>query len=127
MVSRVLALFVALTTGAVGVLPSVAWHRCLWTHERMAPQHECDSERNVEDAPLVVTAPCCEQVAAVMLESRATTAAPEHMISPPTVVATLAFAPLGPRDPFGTVLPAASSRGRPPGDPLDRFSSILRI
>ena len=125
MLVRSIALLAALITGAVGVIPSVSWHRCLWTHERMAPEHECDK---TDSSVPTVTAPCCEQVAALALETRANNAAPEKTLSAPTVVALLSFVVLvDSGHTLAGIRLAAHPRGRPPGDQLERFSSILRI
>lgn len=127
MVVRAVALLIALTTGAVGVIPSVPWHRCVWTHERMALEHHCD-ERQQDGTQTTLTAPCCEQVAPIALESRSTNPPTEKSISAPVVIAVLAPpAIIDSADTLTKAHVAAYPRGRPPGDTLARFSSILRI
>jgi hypothetical protein len=93
----------------------------------MAFDHDCHAQHE-DSNQTTLTAPCCEQIAATVLDSRATSAAPEKSSSAPSVVAILQFAaPLKGANALAAIHVAAYPRGRPPGDQLARFSSILRI
>ena len=114
MFGRVLALTVALVTGAVGVIPSTAGHRCIWMGERMAPQHECCPERPASGT--TIGKPCCESIAEAVLAVRANTCRSDSTIAPSPLVGVLSFAVVLPSQGLPAELHArASARGRPPG------------
>jgi hypothetical protein len=125
MLARAVALAVALLTGAVGVLPSVAGHRCVWTGARMAAAHASCPERQ---APATaIGSPCCEHIAAPTVQARATNSSPEVRIAPASLIGVITFAALvEPVAIFRAARSAARSE-RPPGERLHAFTSVLRV
>jgi hypothetical protein len=127
MLTRAAALAIALITGAVGVFPSVGWHRCLWMAERMPPAHECCPEHQ-SSAPGSIAAPCCEVVAAVAKQVRATSVAPDQGLSPPILVGLVSFSsPDVGASQLSAKAVAAYPQEQPPGDLLHAFSPVLRV
>jgi hypothetical protein len=124
MLARLLALVIALSTGATGVLPVGDGYRCLVMKQRVAPGADCCAA--CERTPRSIGRPCCEYVRGAVADARA-----PHSIDPPR----LAPAPLVAVLPLGALLvagqsaraPEARPRGQPPGDQLHRFSQILRV
>jgi hypothetical protein len=119
--TRLLALAIALTVGATGVLPVGAAYRCVAMGRRMAPGHDCCA--SCELPPSAIGRPCCERVA-----GRAASPIEEARIAPAPPAGLLLFTtPSGAPHAITLAPPAGWPRGRPPGERLDRFSVVLRI
>jgi hypothetical protein len=122
---RMVALAVALCTGAAGALPSVESYRCLSTGRRME-RRCCPKSARSEAPPLAVGRPCCQRLAAAAREARATGPDGAPRVAAPALAGLLAFAPLD-RLAGAPIGIATAARGRPPGDRLRALSQILRI
>lgn len=119
---RLTASAIALVILVTGLIPAVAGYRCVMGMQMDAPSPCCRHA----DETAAVKAPCCEAVAAVRLEPRRT---PSSLttIQPPAPVGSIVFPP--PSAPLASVDRAtpARARGRPPGERLQLYSTVLRI
>jgi hypothetical protein len=122
MASRVVAFALIVATAAVGVFPSVDGWRCAAMGRRMV-RRCCNKSRAPE--PTAFKLPCCERVAALKKDPRATSGRPEARIAAPVVVGLVAFAPILVVAPAAR--PEARPRGQPPGERLHDLSTVLRV
>jgi hypothetical protein len=123
MLARSAATFLALRMLAT-TLPAVGGYRCVAMGVRMqASSGCCDHER----AEKTVAAPCCEAYFTPQLDALAT--APQHGQGLQAPVASdWTFLVPATLDPEARVVRAdARARGRPPGERLQRFGSVLRV
>ena len=124
MLSRVLALAIAVCTGATGVLPSGDGSRCIAMGVLLQAGDDCCAKC---DATSSIGTPCCEVIHGRILEARGPSSAPQTRIAPAPLVGILSFA--APASLTGCLSASLTThaRGGPPGDQLERFSAILRI
>jgi hypothetical protein len=125
MVARLLAFAIAVCTAATGILPVGGGARCVAMNRVMRADRDCCPK--CESPPQTsVGTPCCQAIRGATPTDRASSAINQPQISPAPMVALLAPASqLVAVDATRTVL--ATPRGRPPGDQLQGYSSILRI
>jgi hypothetical protein len=124
--ARLTAGLIALVILVTGVVPAVAGYRCIMTGMRMEAQSACCQHRNVPEQP-ALKAQCCETFAAPQLEARRTPPAPDTIIHAPALVAWIVPLPTAPIQSALDITSATHARGRPPGERLHLFSSILRV
>jgi hypothetical protein len=124
--ARLTAGLIALVILVTGVVPAVAGYRCVMTGMRMEAQSACCQHRNVPEQP-ALKAQCCESFAAPRLEARRAPPASEIMIHAPTLIAWIIPLPPAPIQSALGIASATHARGRPPGERLHLFSSILRV
>lgn len=126
MLPRLLALAIAVCTAATGVLPAGGGARCIAMNRVMRADRDCCPK--CESPPQTsVGTPCCEAIRAATLAERASSMTPQPEIAPAPLVALLTPAPLLAAVDASARSVLASPRGRPPGDQLQRYSSVLRI
>ncbi|HWE29699.1 MAG TPA: hypothetical protein VHB97_16935 [Polyangia bacterium] len=126
MLPRLLALAIALTTAATGVLPTGGGARCVAMNRVMSAGRDCCPKCEAPATTSIGT-PCCEAIRGVTLSERAASATPQPQIAPAPLVALLspALAQFSVDATARRIL--AMPRGRPPGDQLQRYTSVLRI
>ena len=126
MLPRILALAIAVCTAATGVLPAGGGARCIAMNRVMSATRDCCPKCEAPATTSIGT-PCCEAIRGATLSTRAFSAAPQPQIAPAPFLALLspAIAPSAVGVPSRDVL--ATPRGRPPGDQLQRYTSVLRI
>lgn len=126
MFARVIAFAIAACIGVTGILPAGDGARCVAMDKRMTPGDDCCPK--CDAAPdTAIGMPCCEVVRGATLQARASTPTVEPRLAPAPLLMTLALAEIQIGNDASFVRLAAQARGRPPGDQIDRFSSILRI
>jgi hypothetical protein len=127
MLGRVLAFAIAVAVGATGVLPTGDGARCLVMNKRVAVGEDCCPK--CESPPVTaIGTPCCEVIHGRALEARAPASVVPVRIAPAPLTAVLpAPAVVALADTIALRSVAALPRGRPPGEQLHRFSTILRI
>jgi hypothetical protein len=124
--ARLLALAIALSVGATGLLPARDRARCVAMDRLMAPGDDC-CPRCTEPSRSIGP-PCCELVHGRVLDARSP-APPSHArIAPAPFAGFVAFASCAAaaRDPIARRL-AAVRHERPPGDRGQRLSTVLRV
>ena len=126
MLARLLAFAIAVCTAATGVLPAGGGARCVAMNRVMPSDGDCCPKCLAAPTTSVGT-PCCEAIAGVTLSERAFTAIAQPQLAPAPLVALLAPAPELAAVEVSTRSMVAVPRGRPPGDQLQRYSSVLRI
>jgi hypothetical protein len=126
MVPRLLAFAIAVCTAATGVLPAGGGARCVAMNRVMSANRDCCPK--CESPPQTsIGTQCCEAIRAATLAERAGSATAQPQLAPAPLLALLTPTPLlggtdaAARNVLGT------PRGRPPGDQLQRYSSVLRI
>src|SRR5437764_8041735 len=120
MAVRLIAVLIALSTGATGVVPAGDSYRCVFTHQRMAPGEACCPK--CEAQPLSIGDPCCELVHGALAEARAPQTVERPRIQPAPLLAILPLpstiaVDLGPTARNRGLLPHA----RPPGEQLHQL------
>jgi hypothetical protein len=127
MFGRLVAFAIAISVGGTAVLPTSDWARCLVMNKRVAVGDHCCPK--CESPPVTaIGTPCCEVIHGRVLEARATASAPQLRIAPAPLTAVLSLAPaLALVGTLAVRTVASFPRGRPPGEQLDRFSTVLRI
>lgn len=126
MLARLLAFAIAVCTAATGVLPAGGGARCIAMNRVMPSVGDCCPKCLAAPTTSVGT-PCCEAIAGATLSERAFTAVAEPQLAPAPLVALLAPAPELAAVEASTRRISTIPHGRPPGDLLQRYSSILRI
>jgi hypothetical protein len=126
MTPRFLALAIAVCTAATGVLPAGGGARCVAMNRVMRVNRDCCPKCEAPSQTSVGT-PCCEAIRAATLADRASSMTAPPQIAPAPFVALLSPALAQ----FSVDAPGrgffATPRGRPPGDQLQRYTSVLRI
>lgn len=125
MVARFLAFAIAVCTAATGVLPVSGGARCIAMNRVMRADRDCCPKCEAPPQTSVGT-PCCQAIRGVTPTERASSAIHEPQISPAPMLALLAPASQSVAV-EATRTALATPRGRPPGEQLQRYSSILRI
>jgi hypothetical protein len=126
MLGRVLALAVAACIGLTGILPAGDGARCVAMDKRMTPGDDCCPKCDAVPDTAIGT-PCCEVVRGATLQARASAPTVEPRLAPAPLAMTLTVADVQLGADESLVRLAAHARGQPPGEQIDRFSSILRI
>ena len=127
MLARVFAFAIAIAVGATGVLPMGDSARCLVMNKRVAVGEDCCPKCQSPPVSAIGT-PCCEIVHGRVLDARAPLSVAQLRIAPAQLSAVLSHSALvALAEAVAVRSVAALPRGRPPGDQLDRFSTILRI
>jgi hypothetical protein len=123
--ARLVTSLLALVILVTGALPAVAGVRCISMGVRMqaAPSGCCHHEADAR----TLRRPCCESYAAPRLEPRQAPRSPETPIQPAMAVAYFAIPPVAPTPSLAELTTTARARGRPPGEKLHLFSTILRV
>jgi hypothetical protein len=123
--ARFIALLIALSTGATGILPAGDSYRCIIMDQRMAPGRDCCPK--CDAPPLSIGEPCCEVVHGASLEARAPQKVEHPRLEAAPLVAVLPLAV----PTFALGLDARNAErltlGRPPGQQLRQLSQVLRI
>jgi hypothetical protein len=126
MLPRLLALAIAVCTAATGVLPAVTGARCVAMNRVMVADRDC-CPKCESPSPTSVGTPCCEAIRAATRADRASSLSAQPEIAPAPLAAVLApTRVLAAVDATARRI-FATPRGRPPGDQLQRYSSVLRI
>jgi hypothetical protein len=126
MLPRLLALVIAVCTAATGILPTGGGARCIAMNRVMRADRDCCPQCEAPPTTSVGT-PCCQIIRGVTPSERASSAMLQPQLAPAPLAALLAFAPsLSGVDASARRIYAAP-RGRPPGDQLQRYTSVLRI
>ncbi|MDB4967819.1 MAG: hypothetical protein JWN44_3508 [Myxococcales bacterium] len=126
MFARLIAFAIAACIGVTGILPAGDGARCVAMDRRMAPGGDCCPKCDaVPDT--AIRAPCCELVRGATLQARASAPTVEPRLAPAPLLLTFALADGQLGNDVSFVRLAAQARGWPPGDQIDRFSTILRI
>lgn len=126
MFARVIAFAIAACVGVTGILPAGDGARCVAMDKRMTPGDDCCPKcDSVPDT--AIGKPCCEAVRGATLQARASSPTVEPRLAPAPLLMTLSLADVQLGAVASFVRLAAQARGRPPGDQIDRFSTILRI
>jgi hypothetical protein len=124
--ARLLALAIALSVGATGLLPARDRARCVAMDRLMAPGDDCCAR--CTDPSRSIGPPCCELVRGRALDARSP-APPSHArIAPAPFAGFVAFASstAGALDPIACRL-AAARHERPLRDLVQRLSTVLRV
>jgi hypothetical protein len=126
MVSRILALAIALAVGGSGLLPTADAVRCLITGKRIVAGADCCA-RCHSPAITAIGKPCCAIVRGRSLDPRAPVSSTQPRIAPATLIAVLFPPVLTTAADARRISVFALPRGQPPGERLERFSAILRV
>lgn len=126
MISRVLALAIAVCTAATGVLPAMDGYRCISMDRTLSVDENCP--RCQSPPPVSIGNPCCEAVHVASLDARASAQPPDARITPAPLTAVLSVTfPQLVASQTAIKSVATRRRGRPPGDQLHQLSSVLRV
>jgi hypothetical protein len=126
MVARLLALAIAVCTAATGVLPAGGGARCVAMNRVLRSDTDC-CPKCVAAPVTSVGTPCCEAMPGATLGERAFNRIVEPQLAPAPLVAWLAPTPQTADVAVSARALVAVAPGRPPGDQLQRYSSVLRI
>ena len=126
MIPRLFALAIAVCTAATGVLPTSGGARCIAMNRVMSATRDCCPK--CESPPQTsMGTQCCEAIRAATRAERAAASSAQPRLAPAPLVALLAPTPLLAAVDSSARSSLATPRGRPPGDQLQRYSSVLRI
>lgn len=126
MLARLLAFAIAVCTAATGILPAGGGARCVAMNRVMRSDRDCCPKCLAAPTTSVGT-PCCEAIAGAILSERAFNTLAQPRLAPAPLLALLAPAAQLTAVEVSTRGIVTIPRGRPPGDQLQRYSSVLRI